>query len=44
MKNSNKHDISDDISSPNYGKKLKEKANEKTPYCQDEPSNHTEHK
>ena len=44
MKNTYKNNMSEDISSPNYLKKLKEKANEKTPYCKDEPSNHTEHK
>ncbi|MDD6770329.1 MAG: hypothetical protein SPJ62_00195 [Inconstantimicrobium porci] len=44
MNNSNNKNLSEDIASPNYKRKLKEKANEKTPYCKDEPSNHPEHR
>jgi hypothetical protein len=33
-----------DPSSPNYDKRIKNKANEETPFAEEEPSNHTEYK
>lgn len=45
MKNNNKNNNS--ISNPtssNYAKKIKNKANEKSPYGEDEPSIHTTYK
>lgn len=35
---------SPDPTSPNYAEKLKNKANENSPYGKDEPSTHTKHK
>lgn len=39
--NSSKSKPTSDPSSRNYAKEVKNKANEKSPYGKDEPSNHT---
>lgn len=43
MKNKNSKDTTNP-SSPNYDKMIKNKANEKTPYGENEPSTRTTHK
>lgn len=43
MKNKNYNDNTNP-SSPNYDRKIKDKANEKTPHGEDEPSTHTTYK
>ena len=43
MKNKNSNDVTNP-SSPNYDKIIKNKANEKTPYGENEPSTHTTYK
>lgn len=45
MKNKKKNiNYSSDPTSSNYEKRIQNKANEKTPFADEEPSNHTEYK